>query len=249
MSITLAEKLARAGAACRYVQKDKRNTAQSYNYVSDQAVTSRAMSALAAEGVAVTDVRTEVLRHEEIPTRNGSARYVLLSVTVQFSDGTAAVSFQAVGSGMDSGDKAAMKAMTAARKYALLLGLGIASGDDPEADERTDAATAATTPAQPPQAPRPAEKKPAAAKAPVAQTDGNAAWGLGDAPASTAPSVSDVVNSLAECEASAATLREWYQANKETVRSWTSAKDRALMKQMLSDKCREIGLDIKVVTS
>lgn len=43
-----------------------------------------------------------------------------------------------MGSGQDSGDKAVMKAQTAAIKYAYLLSFAISTGDDPEADQRTD---------------------------------------------------------------------------------------------------------------
>ena len=41
-------------------------------------------------------------------------------------------------SGQDAGDKAVMKAQTAAIKYAYMLSLCIATGDDPEADSKTD---------------------------------------------------------------------------------------------------------------
>ena len=43
-----------------------------------------------------------------------------------------------IGSGQDAGDKAVMKAQTAAIKYAYMLSLCIATGDDPEADSKTD---------------------------------------------------------------------------------------------------------------
>lgn len=50
------------------------------------------------------------------------------------------VTITGLGSGQDSGDKAVMKAQTAAIKYAYLLSMAISTGDDPEADGRTDEA-------------------------------------------------------------------------------------------------------------
>lgn len=243
----IAAKLAKAGEACRYIQKDKRNGAQNYSYVSDQAVASKAMSALAAEGIAVVHTEASVLQHAEVPMRNGgSARYVLVSVRIRLSDGEAEVAFEGLGSGMDSGDKAVMKAMTAARKYALLVGLGIASGDDPEADERVDeAARAPAQEAKP--APRPAPVKPQAAKAPPSTVDGNAEWGI--EPAAQAVTAQQVVEALAACDASVAELRAWYTKYRDVVRSWKDPKERVLVKSMLQSKCQEVGVDIKVVTS
>ena len=43
-----------------------------------------------------------------------------------------------IGTGQDAGDKAVMKAETAAIKYAYLLSMAISTGDDPEADTKTD---------------------------------------------------------------------------------------------------------------
>lgn len=48
------------------------------------------------------------------------------------------VTITGLGSGQDSGDKAVMKAQTAAIKYAYLLSMAISTGDDPEADIKTD---------------------------------------------------------------------------------------------------------------
>ena len=48
------------------------------------------------------------------------------------------VTLTGIGSGQDGGDKAVMKAQTAAIKYAYMLSLAISTGDDPEADGKTD---------------------------------------------------------------------------------------------------------------
>jgi hypothetical protein len=53
------------------------------------------------------------------------------------------LSFQSIGTGADSGDKAAYKAATGALKYALLTGFLIPTGDDPESDIATDKVSSA----------------------------------------------------------------------------------------------------------
>lgn len=71
------------------------------------------------------------------------------------------ISCMAVGQGADSGDKAAMKAETAARKYAIAQMLNLSTTDDPE----EASPEAAPAPAQ--QAPpRPAQRPPAKPAAP-----------------------------------------------------------------------------------
>ena len=69
----------------------------------------------------------------------------LATVSVQVhiidSDSGESVDLFDIGSGQDAGDKAVMKAQTAAVKYAFMLSLCIAIGDDPEADGKTDEAT------------------------------------------------------------------------------------------------------------
>ena len=54
------------------------------------------------------------------------------------SDSGESVKIKGLGSGQDAGDKATMKAQTAAIKYAFLLSFAISTGDDPEADTHTD---------------------------------------------------------------------------------------------------------------
>lgn len=69
----------------------------------------------------------------------------LATVSVQVhiidSDSGESVDLFGIGSGQDAGDKAVMKAQTAAIKYAFMRSLCIATGDDPEADGKTDEAT------------------------------------------------------------------------------------------------------------
>ena len=65
------------------------------------------------------------------------------NITLIDRDSDESVLITGIGSGQDSGDKAVMKAQTAAIKYAYMLSLSISTGDDPEADARTDENTSA----------------------------------------------------------------------------------------------------------
>jgi hypothetical protein len=73
-------------------------------------------------------------------TPSGKQALLTLRFTWTLTDGDSGetISFQSVGTGADSGDKAAYKAATGALKYALLTGFLIPTGDDPEADLATD---------------------------------------------------------------------------------------------------------------
>jgi hypothetical protein len=73
-------------------------------------------------------------------TPSGKQALLTLRFTWTLTDGESGetISFQSIGTGADSGDKAAYKAATGALKYALLTGFLIPTGDDPEADVKTD---------------------------------------------------------------------------------------------------------------
>jgi len=74
----------------------------------------------------------------------------MVQTRVTATDGTDSASASGLGSGQDRGDKAIMKADTAAFKYALARLFCIPFGIDPEADTRTDTdATADNQPATP----------------------------------------------------------------------------------------------------
>ena len=83
----------------------------------------------------------EVASMVDITNLKGNTEH-LVTVNVQIklidSESGESVNFFGIGSGQDAGDKAVMKAQTAAIKYAYMLSLCIATGDDPEADRKTD---------------------------------------------------------------------------------------------------------------
>jgi hypothetical protein len=103
------------------IGKDRKNTGQGYNFRGIDDVYNFVQPLLAKHGVFMS---AEILadRHEERTSRQGSAMmYRVLNMRYSFvaEDGSS-VSTDAVGEGMDSGDKASAKAMSIAQKYAIL---------------------------------------------------------------------------------------------------------------------------------
>lgn len=139
LEATLAERLCRVAAECSYVQKDGNNAFHKYKFASAAAILAHVNAACTRNGVAVLDTRPTVVSSEG----TGKERLVTvqMEVTVGCATDPARATFRGLGSGMDAGDKAVMKATTAALKYAWMGGLGISTGDDPEADEETDRRT------------------------------------------------------------------------------------------------------------
>lgn len=137
--MTIADKLKVAAASCAYVQKDGSNTHFRYRFVSAANVLGHVNDALAAAGLAVVGTLPQVVSTEG----SGKDRIVTVSMTVTVADTESPerASFVGLGSGMDTGDKAVMKAQTAALKYAWLGAFSISTGDDPEADAETDKRT------------------------------------------------------------------------------------------------------------
>lgn len=150
----LSQKMARVIRACSYVQKDKENTFHRYAYASAAAVVDKVNAALADNEIA-TYPSYEVLADIEVPTKQGTQRMVTLRVKIRIVSEDESAEIEGLGSGMDGGDKAVMKAQTAAIKYAWLGALCISVGDDPEDDEATDKAVAS----QPKRAPQEQQKR------------------------------------------------------------------------------------------
>jgi hypothetical protein len=115
-----------------YIQKDSKNAFHKYTYLSHAQLMEKVQPALIKLGLIV------VPNAEFVSYTDGVA---IVKVTIQLVsevDGSA-ITVSALGSGQDQGDKAVMKANTAAHKYAFMQLLCAPTGDDPEADEKTDA--------------------------------------------------------------------------------------------------------------
>ncbi len=132
----IAEKLRIASEKCRYVQKDGLNAFHKYKFASAANILGHVNEALALAGAAVVDTDVVILGE----TGTGKERVVTakVSITIRDTETEETATFRGIGSGQDAGDKAAMKATTAAQKYAWIVGLSIETGEDPEADDATD---------------------------------------------------------------------------------------------------------------
>lgn len=139
--MSLATKLSEVGRAIGYgVPRDGRNSAQGYDYTSAARVSITVGPELAARRVAVSTA-IDVIHREAFQNVKGNRQHhIVLRVTMTFIDGDGGetLSVQAIGEGVDSGDKASAKAMTMAVKYCYVQAFTLAMGEDPEADEATD---------------------------------------------------------------------------------------------------------------
>ena len=135
---SLASKIAKVMEAVGYVPKGGTNQAQGYKFVQASAVADKVREQLAKLNVSMTPTTIDVI--SEGVTPSGKQALLTLRFTWTLTDGESGetISFQSIGTGADSGDKAAYKAATGALKYALLTGFLIPTGDDPEADLSTD---------------------------------------------------------------------------------------------------------------
>lgn len=156
---SLKEKLSKVAAHCAYIQKDKVNQHQKYSYVSAAAVLDRVGEALLENRlVSVPSFRiTETHRRDKVNSKGEPAvdTQVTMECTLRVHDldSEAYTESNGFGCGQDHGDKATMKAQTAALKCSWTTLLNISTGDDPEADEETDrrATGEPTTPRQTPE--------------------------------------------------------------------------------------------------
>lgn len=132
--MAIAKKVYDLMKAIGYVQKKGTNSFQKYRYVAHADLMERVHEQLVALGIMAVPHYEVVSQGEKVTIV--SCRLRLYDVTVD--DPEVCVEVQSLGGGSDTGDKAVMKAMTAANKYAWMHLLAIATGDDPEADEETD---------------------------------------------------------------------------------------------------------------
>lgn len=139
---TLAKKLAEVAREVAYVQKDATNSFQKYKYASAEAVLRKVNEALTSRNIAISS-NVELVQYHHGEGKVPSV--AIVSILLRFVDGDTSevISVQGLGQGADKGDKAVMKANTAALKYAYANAFTISWGDDPEADESTDKGTTA----------------------------------------------------------------------------------------------------------
>lgn len=117
------------------LEKSRQNQAQGYRFRGIDDVYNMLHEIMADNGVfCLPTVVSD--RHEERTNKNGTCliyRIVTMRYTFMASDGSS-VEATAIGEGMDSGDKAANKAMSAAQKYALLQAFLIPTEDEKDSE-------------------------------------------------------------------------------------------------------------------
>src|SRR5687767_2115162 len=114
-TLTLEQKMVEIRKRCGYVQKDSPmevGGGRKVNYASAEAVLTKVREAANELGVATQSQVSLV--HMSVDEGWTTAA---VHMTLVFSDGNGKVVFQGLGGGKDKGDKAVMKANTAAIKY------------------------------------------------------------------------------------------------------------------------------------
>lgn len=136
----IAKKLVNVMIECGHIAKNGLNSYHQYKYATAEDVLLKVNSALTKNKIASV-VIPEIASMVDVINLKGNTEH-LVTVNVQIklidSESGECVDLFGIGSGQDAGDKAVMKAQTAAIKYAYMMSLCIVTGDDPEADTKTD---------------------------------------------------------------------------------------------------------------
>jgi len=130
----LASKIVDIMKAVGYIRKSGVNQAQGYKYVMATDVADTVRDEMAKNNVSMLPSLVEVVSEGLTPSGKQTIMVLRFTWTITDGDSGELFSFQSIGTGADSGDKAAYKAATGALKYALLTAFLIPTGDDPEND-------------------------------------------------------------------------------------------------------------------
>lgn len=136
----IAKKLVAVMNDCCYVSKNGVNSFHHYKYATAEDVLQKVNEALTRNKLA-TVVHPNIASFSDVTNLKGNTEHlatVIVKVSIIDSESGESVDLYGIGSGQDAGDKAVMKAQTVAIKYAYMMSLCIATGDDPEADINTD---------------------------------------------------------------------------------------------------------------
>lgn len=138
----IAKKLVAVMNDCSYVSKNGVNSFHHYKYATAEDVLQKVNESLTKNKLA-TVVQPSIASFSDVTNLKGNTEHlatVIVKISIIDSESGETVDLYGIGSGQDAGDKAVMKAQTAAIKYAYMMSLCIATGDDPEADSKTDEA-------------------------------------------------------------------------------------------------------------
>ncbi len=139
----IARKLVLIMGECAHVAKDGFNDFHKYRYASAAGVLETINTALVKHKVASV-VTPAIISSFDVTNAKGNIEHqvtVGCNILLIDSESGESIDLYGIGTGQDAGDKAVMKAETAAIKYAYLLSMAISTGDDPEADTDVDERT------------------------------------------------------------------------------------------------------------
>jgi ERF superfamily len=133
---SLAKKMVAVMKAVDAVEKSGKNEKQGYRYVKATDVAREVRNALIQNGIAFGYSIEKTERWTQPTISGGTLNFIEMWGNVTFADMEAdeTVTYQGVGWGMDSGDKAPYKAMTGLLKYVLRMNFMIPDELDPEND-------------------------------------------------------------------------------------------------------------------
>ena len=136
----IAAKLVAVMEECSHVLKRGINDFHKYSYATSADVLEMVNAALVKQGICSV-VSADIINLENVVnSRGNNEQRVSVKVNIDLIDSSSGetLTITGIGNGQDAGDKAVMKAETAAMKYAYMMSLAISTGDDPEADTKTD---------------------------------------------------------------------------------------------------------------
>lgn len=125
------------------VEKKGRNTAQNYSFARESDLVDKVRPIMAREHLFLHQTIVKHRLMQQGQTRTGSTNWLTI-LTIRFTWMNADTGeiwpthADWVGYGQDTGDKGIGKAATNAEKFFLFKTFLVATGDDPEADEKTD---------------------------------------------------------------------------------------------------------------
>lgn len=136
---SLTAKLAEIMKECSHVLKNGKNDFHGYKYATCADVLEMVNNSLSSHNICSL-VTPELLRMDEVVTAKGGKEHLAtVKMDISLIDGETgeSVTITGIGSGQDNGDKAVMKAQTAAIKYAYVLSFAISMDDVPEDEKST----------------------------------------------------------------------------------------------------------------
>ena len=132
------QKLIEVSKAIGYLQKDKTNKMQGYNYLSEAKIKETIKREFEIQGIIFNYSTEEVREYEISQTHKGTRQFVtIVKGSYQFinvDNPEEKITGTWFGTGSDTGDKGLYKAITGGIKYVLNTNFLIPSGDDPEND-------------------------------------------------------------------------------------------------------------------